>query len=399
METSQFVEVDMLKIGDAVWRNVEIEFGYSENWHPIFDLTPFTREILKGKRSAQTLEGVAIVISKGQTQTDLHITELPIILISDDQKILATSLSEPISLGMKSECKSLKFVVLGPPRVRQRRIRLVDRRGQTFTMNFDVSEADFVTVDANLEDNRDVVASLDDLIEFMTFVKGAYCGVGHGVGTNTQGKICVEVLGFTRHDTTRPQRNWFDHSIQGQLPKIFSKFSFALENRIRRQAIRQAVGFYRASNEARDVSVELAIISSHTALEATVYYILEHMAGWSKKLSDDRRIAFSDKLRAAVAYLRIDAEIDTYSPSITKLISSTQNVNDAFEALCYVRNKLVHQDQNYAPEGVQLHETWLVLQWLVEVLIFGICGYSGDLVDRRAYTGWVGTKFALSFHS
>ena len=147
------------------------------------------------------------------------------------------------------------------------------------------------------------------------------------------------------------------------------------------------------------MSVELAIISSHTALEATVYYILEHMAGWSKKLSDDRRIAFSDKLRAAVAYLRIDAEIDTYSPSITKLISSTQNVNDAFEALCYVRNKLVHQDQNYAPEGVQLHETWLVLQWLVEVLIFGICGYSGDLVDRRAYTGWVGTKFALSFHS
>lgn len=254
-------------------------------------------------------------------------------------------------------------------------------------MNFDVNNDGFVTVNANLEDSRDVLASLDELIEFLTFVKGAYCGVGHGFGTDTQGNTCVEVLGFTKHDTTKPQRGWFDHSIQSQLPKIFSKFSLALAERGRRQAISQAVEFYRASNEARDVSIELAIISSHTALEAAVYYILEHMAGWSKRLSYDRKIVFSDKLRAAVAYLRIDAQIDEYCPALSKLISSTQDLHDAYEALSNVRNKLVHQDQNYTPEGVQLHETWLVLQWLVEVLIFGICGYSGELVDRRAHTG------------
>ncbi|WP_147388156.1 hypothetical protein [Paracoccus aestuarii] len=117
----------------------------------------------------------------------------------------------------------------------------------------------------------------------------------------------------------------------------------------------------------------------------TTYYILERMAGWSQRLIKDSK-EFADKLRATISFLRIDHPVCQHSPAVER-VARAWSLTDGLAALSFIRNKLVHQDQNYVPDAVELYEAWLLMQWLVEVFVFAIIGHSGEFRDRRAYQG------------
>jgi hypothetical protein len=140
----------------------------------------------------------------------------------------------------------------------------------------------------------------------------------------------------------------------------------------------------------------MSIIAAHSALEAIVNFILEHRAGWSKSMMSNRSISFSDKNRAAALHFGIDGNLLSQSPELTKFSKAAQNI-DIFDIISRFRNKLVHQDTKAPPTGIQLHETWLIAQWLVEILVFGVIGYRGVIIDRRIYNGWRGTTCQIPF--
>jgi hypothetical protein len=229
----------------------------------------------------------------------------------------------------------------------------------------------------------------------MTFMKGSHCGFGNLHAFGSEGDVSYRLLGFTPNDkSVRRQTNWFDIEVQKDLPAVFSKFSLAMEHETTNQALRQTINFYRASNVSRDVSIEMAIIAAHSSLEAIVNFILASNAGWSKSLMAERSISFADKLRAAASFYKLDCDILEHSPNLLKLCKARSDL-DAYKMVSFIRNKLVHQDNKYVPTGLELHEAWLISQWLVEVLIFGVVGYGGQMIDRRIYNGWRGTTCAI----
>jgi len=229
----------------------------------------------------------------------------------------------------------------------------------------------------------------------MTFMKGSHCGLGNLHAFDSSGEIAYRLLGFSQNDKSdRRQTNWFDIEKQNDLPAIFDKFSAAMGDETANQALRQTINFYRASNVSREVSLEMAIIAAHSSLEAIVNYILASQAGWSKALMAERSVSFADKLRAAASFYKLDCNILEHSPALIALSKSRSDL-DPYGMISFIRNKLVHQDTKYVPKGIELHEAWLIAQWLVEVLIFGVIGYGGKMIDRRIYNGWRGTTSAI----
>jgi len=244
--------------------------------------------------------------------------------------------------------------------------------------------------------NRDTFpGDLGHLINFLTFVKGSYAGIGNVKAYDENGASAFDVIGFSRNDVFRfgdigkRETNWFQGGIQTHLPNIYIGFIAAMSEMTTKQALRQTIAFYRASTVARASSIEMAIIAAHTALEAIVNYILEYKAGWSATLLSERSAPFSDKARAAAAYCRFTGDALAHSPELLKE-AKRRNDKDAFQLISFMRNKLVHQDPKFTPTGIQLHETWCIAMWLVEVFIFYLIGYHGDMIDRRVYTGWQG---------
>ncbi len=231
---------------------------------------------------------------------------------------------------------------------------------------------------------------LTSLLSFLNFAKGCNCGFGHLFAYDADDAVAFKLLGFSPSDLERREINWYDIQIQKSLPEIFMLFSEASTDELTRRALNQTINFYRASNASRRVSIEMSIIAAHSALEAIVHYILGYRAGWSKPLMKNRTIAFADKSRAATLHFGIEGDLLSMSPELSKFSSENSNI-DVFEIISQFRNRLVHQDTKGALSGIQLHESWLISQWLVEVLVFGVIGYRGTIIDRRAYGEWRGT--------
>ena len=295
--------------------------------------------------------------------------------------------------------------MLSPPILLSKTIELAE----TETLSFEIkpfaakgANACLLTAKGNFV-SATTFSTISNLKRFMTFVKSSHSGIGNLLALNDTGEQAFSLLGFSRNDafpfrdSKNRHTNWFDIKIQNQLPDIYSGFITAMADSTKNQALRQSIGFYRASTMARDTSIEMAIIAAHTALEAIVNCILEHQAGWSATLRSERSGPFADKMRAAAAYCRLSGYILEKSTELEKLARSRDNA-DGFQMISFIRNKLVHQDPKFTPTGRQLEEAWRDAMWLVEVFIFHLIDYRGDMIDRRIYSGYRGQTCQVPLH-
>jgi hypothetical protein len=299
---------------------------------------------------------------------------------------------EPLILVDSPSSKKFEAVLLSAPRFLSKPIVLYDKDGIEFKLKPFKSEEGatcLIGSDMNLNAN-DPLNPLEPFLNFLTFTKGCHCGLGNLFAYDEDGSVAFRLLGFSRSDIEKREVNWFDLEIQGKLPEIFLLFSKASTDELTHTALRQTIDFYRASNALRGVSIEMSIIAAHSALEAIVNFVLAYRAGWSKSMMSNRTIAFSDKNRAAALHFGIGSDLLSQSPELTKFSKKNTDI-DVFEIISRFRNKLVHQGTKAHSTGIQLHETWLIAQWLVEILIFGVIGYRGAIIDRRVYNGWRGT--------
>lgn len=379
------VIVDRLVVNGQSWDQYQLDFRYRADWSVIVDLTKIYEEQARGRRFLDW-EDAEVLLKHGDKEAMLLVTNYPLFFIEDGAPALAIPTSEPLIMGRTEGCRKYDFRLLNPPRLKERDIDLVGLRNQRYSLRFPDSSADYLNVEARVDSAPDFLKAVGDLIDFMTFVRGVHCGVGHGNGVNEAGEIQATVVGFSRHDAGVPCRNWFDFRLQSSLPEIFLKFSHALEVDGRQDAIRRIIGLYRTSNAARPIAIELAIISAHSALECAVHYILESMAGLSKTKASRRKVNFSEKLKQAVTLLDVNADPGAAASNLSKM-AEKHGHEDVLVSLPFIRNKIVHQDPRYEPEGTELHEAWLLMQWLVEIFFFKIIGYSGEIMDRRVYQG------------
>ena len=365
----------------------EISISYDEQGNPLLnfgDIFPPTLNLLECK--------VLVKYRSNSAPVPIFITKKSYSSGQAMPKVEARLTRVPLVLEDSPKSKRFEAVLLSAPMFRTIPIILYDENGIKFEIEpFKPEEGSMclITSDMNL-DAESPLNPLSTLLNFLTFVKGSHCGLGNLFAYDANDAVAFRLLGFSRNDPAKRETNWFDVEIQQCLPEMFLMFSKASTDELTNRALRQTIDFYRASNASRGVSIEMSIIAAHSALEAIVNFILAYRAGWSKSMLGNRSIAFSDKNRAAAQYFGIHNDLLSQSPELSKY-SKSSNDTDVFEIISQFRNKLVHQDTKKSPSGIQLHETWLIAQWLVEILIFGVIGYRDAIIDRRIYDGWRGT--------
>ncbi|MEM5475389.1 hypothetical protein [Pacificibacter sp. AS14] len=378
------IDVAEFNVNGACLGPTTLHIHYNEQFSPRIQL-----QELATFKDAFNQPTISFKYKTGDTDQTLFITKANFSSNKPETDIEAVSTREPILLVDKQTSSSFDAVLLNPPEFLQKPIILTDIDGVEYTIVRAKETNSPCVISSNLELRADApLKPLGPLIDFLTFVKGGHLGFGNLIAHDENAVIALRLIGFTRNDAQKRKTNWFDIGIQSQLPAIFTLFTKALSDDLAQTALRQTIEFYRASNASRDVSIEMSIIAAHSALEAIVNFILEYRAGWSNALMTSRTNSFSDKLRAACYYYGIQADLLSESPELRKVVSA-RNI-DSYALISFFRNKLVHQDIKFTPTGIQLHEIWLLAQWLVEVLIFGVIGYRGKMIDRRLYQGWRG---------
>lgn len=387
------VPADQLWIDDVELGPTDIPASFDHNWRTVLQLGSFAsiEKVLSSNMS------VALRLQGSQEREELLVTRRSYGSASDNLTIEAQSAREPMVLTVSPSAASFKAVLLSPPDFLGKPITLVASDTHEYCLTpfaRDTAKGCFISSDLETSATEPLLP-LQTIRYFMTFMKGSHCGLGNLHAFDRSGEIAYRLLGFSQNDgAVRRQTNWFDIEIQDDLPAIFNKFSISMGNEKTNQALRQTINFYRASNVSREASLEMAIIAAHSSLEAIVNYVLASQAGWSKSLMSEKSISFADKLRAATSFYRLGCDVLAFSPALIELSKSRSNL-DAYGMISFIRNKLVHQDTKYAPKGIELHEAWLLSQWLIEVLIFGVIGYGGKMIDRRIYNGWRGTTCAI----
>lgn len=372
-----------LHINDRTIENVDIEFSYDEKGMMTFHLGDFFEfeDIFSDKNI------------KIQYRKDSAESELLVLKAQVGEKTIATAIPsvQPLNLSQSTSADKFVGVLLSPPNFYNRKIELLSSSGTQFSLlPVKESKDDACIVTFNLaEKTNEPLQATQTLLYFLSFTKGSDCGVGHVFGYSENGDLIPHALGFTGTDKTLSNTNWHGHATLNLLPKIFELFSSSFQDTITKQALKQTITFYRASNASKNVSNEMAIIASHSALEAIVNYVLSYRAGWSKRLMSTRQISFSDKCRTASVFMGLTSDILPQNYEIAKLLKENR-FEDAFDVISYVRNKLVHQDLDQPLSGLQKYEALQLSQWLVEVLLLRSIGFEGKIMDRRVFDGWRG---------
>lgn len=233
-----------------------------------------------------------------------------------------------------------------------------------------------------------VFSCLNRFRRFLNFVRGGYCGIGHIRGFNHDDQLCYAYLGFNKADPFKVTVGWFNIGLTRLLSDVFSNYCSGVDNKNNTYVILRSIEFYRASNIISESAKDVALVSSFAALETLVPHILQQKAGWSVDLIKSK-LKFADLLRAATAFIRVQVDLFEHSPELQKKMKGFSDI-DEYGLLAIFRNRIVHQGKPFKYTGIELHEIWEFSQWLVEIFIFYLIGYDGEMNDRRKYTGWSG---------
>ena len=228
----------------------------------------------------------------------------------------------------------------------------------------------------------------DEVVAFFRFSRGTSSGFGHFLGFDSLNQVRCADLGFTKNDQGKCEDGWSNIEIVDFYQEIFVALSSALSESKTKDILELALNFYSVSNSIRNLSPEMSLVASYTALETLIPHILQSNGGWSANLMKSS-VAFHDKIRAAASLTGLSVDPLEHSP---QLVAKKKGLDDAdaFELLSVFRNRLVHQGKQFSYTGTELFEIWQISQWLCELMIFFVIGYRKKMMDRRRYIGFRG---------
>ncbi|QTN34672.1 hypothetical protein [Cognatishimia activa] len=380
------IEVESLEVDGKQVGPTKIETSYGQEGEISFSLGTFAPD------------GFSALRAKFEIKYKAQHAAIPVIVTertapsgADPAKVTATPNNVPCILVDTKTASSFSAVLWSAPKFLNKPIVLEYPVGTVMKIiPFRSDHGSPCKVESNVRlSSEKPWSSLRNFIRFMTFLKGANCGFGNVFAFQENGEIAFRMLGFTKVDVSPAQTNWFDIELQNELPNLYKLFCVSRSDLTTCRALDQTINFYRAASLSRKIGPELALIAAHSALEAIVNFILQYRADWSKSMLANRTISFADKSRSAASHAKVNEGLLDKSPRLQEYSKSNNNI-DAFELISRFRNILVHQDFREGPTGIELHEAWSITMWLVEVLIFAVIGYRGEIIDRRNYDGYRG---------
>ncbi len=240
-------------------------------------------------------------------------------------------------------------------------------------------EGSIQRVDGELFSVEEAQKLLFGLYLFLSFARGASCGVTLISGSDKNDEQAWEQWGIYPTHPWLSLSSWFDESLNGEtLSEVFPGFWCQLEQSpdAEYSPIRLALYWYLRSNESNALAA--GIVLTQAALERLARIILPPESYKELKFAAAR-------LRAALEETGIDPKIpqscqklEAFRKSIPK--SKIPMVNGP-DTLTYIRNALVHSDDTNICEDAYF-ESWDVGRWYAELLLLNLFKYDGRYINR-----------------
>ena len=212
---------------------------------------------------------------------------------------------------------------------------------------------------------------------FLSFARGANCGLTLVVGMNDKGQRVWETWSASRPSPWSGERSWFDHKHGMTLAELFPGFYRRLWKAPGHHPLTMALHWYLLSNETH--SLEGSIVLTQAALERLSKELVE------AKGNRKEGVWIADALHKA----GIPVEIPSTLQKLKELANS-MTFQHGPHTLVKMRNDLIHSEMKFdTPLGDIYFQARELGLWYVELLLLRIFDYRGSHGNRLSQE-WCG---------
>ena len=219
---------------------------------------------------------------------------------------------------------------------------------------------------------KDVSDLLSGLRAFLSFARGASCGIANVEGKDRSGEQSWVRWGSQHVKDSDNARSWLTTVDGGDvLTKVFPGFWQRFADETWRESIARSIDWYLNSNES---AMHVGVILTQAALERLSFQILGRNSGDGKSA----RIL----VRKALEKLSLEAQIPPSCPELEEL-RRVNSWDDAPHTLVKIRNDLVHPENRHGSISLSTnYEAWSLGQWYIELMLLKLFDYQGSYWNR-----------------
>ena len=216
---------------------------------------------------------------------------------------------------------------------------------------------------------------VDPLLEllrlFLSFARGAYCGLTFVAGFNENGHRVWEKWSTSHASSWSGYRSWFDTKHGLVLAELFPGFWNGLMKTPRHHPIRLALHWYLLSNDTH--SLEGSIVLAQAALER----VSQEMVGKRGKKRKEG-IWIADALKTAGIPTQIPSRLRNLKEYMVR-----RGFAHGPHTLVAIRNDLIHSDMKRGISSGRIYAQARELGlWYVELMLLNKFGYAGGYGNR-----------------
>jgi len=227
-----------------------------------------------------------------------------------------------------------------------------------------------------------VCIALDILHDALSFAAGRWVGITLVEASDISGASAWFRWGTTRMSGASTQDNWHDPRHPEWLVPLCDGLLRARSVEETWEVIRTALYWYVRSN-TRGAGIDSSLILSQCALELLSWFVIVKRTGALSEEGYGQLNNASEKLRLTLTLLGISRQI----PAGLKKVGAVKEWKDVADAVVQGRNYRVHPTQSRSGKRRALreypwYELWAAAQWLLELVILRLLGYTGNYRNR-----------------
>lgn len=226
---------------------------------------------------------------------------------------------------------------------------------------------------------------LSGLSLFLSFARGAYCGLTLIEGKSRNGQVAWECWGTQSVTGWFSPPSWFDRHHGHLLAEVFPGFWHLYKKQ--EKDLRVVITLYLDSNLGSNhgVGQDGGLILTQAALERMAH----ESVGVQAKRKTGTWIA-QGLVEHGISQKALPIPPDS-CPELA-MLAAEHNWKHGPHALVEIRNKVVHPKQKYGKISARAYyEAWNLGQWYLELMLLRLFGASGDFdYGNRLKKKWVG---------
>lgn len=226
---------------------------------------------------------------------------------------------------------------------------------------------------------------------FLSFINGRRCSPILLTG-KYKGEVIWKDYTPYHMDSFKECGSWSSKFNIDGFSDLWNTFSTFWKNENDRDVLTTAIHWYLEANNNAGY-LEGSIVMAQTALELIYNW---HIVEGKKMIigKDSETIAASNKIRILISQVKdIDTDIPESFNALKDFIDQSKTVNDAIEAIVFIRNSIIHSQSQKRSElrKISIKAKYEALQlsiWYIEVALLSLLNFRGKRQDRTKKKFW-----------